>query len=116
MFQAADTVPDVPDVKIILNNEPIETQSDTIAKDFLSQDNGRVQLEILSLAFDIDVNPPMVQNVKLADTILAGYLAYPFKLSLEFACLDDCDFNWFVSDPDLDVGKLNSPKLNWSHR
>ena len=106
----------MPDVKIILDSEPIEIQSDMIAKEFLSQDKGKIQLEILSLAYDIDVNPPMVLNVKLADTILAGYLAYPFKLSLDFACNEDCDFDWYVSDPGLDAGKLNSPKVTWTHR
>ena len=104
----------MPDVKIMLNNELVEVKSDVLAKEFLSQEGRNIQLDICSMPFEIDVNPPKVQNVKLPDSVIAGYLVYPFKLSFEFACQEDCDYDWFVSDPHVDIGRGH--KTNWTHR
>ena len=100
-----------------MNNEIIKAGSHIIAKDFLSQEKCKVELNILSVPFEIDVNPPTVQSVKLADNVLSGYLIYPFKLSLDFANEHESEFNWFVSDVDLDASKVgNIPKTAWRHR
>ena len=98
----------------MLNNELVEVKSDVLAKEFLSQEGRKIQIDICSMPFEIDVNPPKVQNVKLPDSVIAGYLVYPFKLSFEFASQDDCVYDWFVSDPYVDISK--GPKPNWTHR
>ena len=63
---------------------------------FLKQ-NG-LKMDIFSVTFDIYVNPPMVQNAKLSDVILAGYMIYPFKLDVIFGNRNESIFTWYVSD------------------
>ena len=66
-FSIFQTANKVPDIKVMLDNELFEIQSDMVAKDFLSQD--KVKLEILSMAFDIDVNPPSLPFSKYRLTL-----------------------------------------------
>jgi len=106
----------VPEIKVKLNNELFQVESDVIAKEFLSQQKGMIQIDILSIPFEIDVNPPLVQNVKLPEIAIAGYLIYPFKLSIEFANQQDSEFDWFVSDVNVDPSQVNLTKTAWTKR
>ena len=106
----------MPEIKVKLNNVLFQFESDVIAKDFLSQEKGIIQIDILSIPFEIDVNPPLVQNVKLPEMAIAGYLIYPFKLSIEFANQQDSEFDWFVSDVNVDPSQVNLTKTAWTKR
>ena len=106
----------MPEIKVKLNNELFQVESDVIAKEFLSQQKGMIQIDILSIPFEIDVNPPLVQNVKLPEIAIAGYLIYPFKLSIEFANQQDSEFDWFVSDVNVDPSQVNLTKTAWTKR
>ena len=106
----------MPEIKVKLNNELFQVESDVIAKEFLSQQKGMIQIDILSIPFEIDVNPPLVQNVKLPEIAIAGYLIYPLKLSIEFANQQDCEFDWFVSDVNVDASRVNLTKTAWTKR
>ena len=64
--------------------------------------------------------PPMVLNVKLPDTILAGFLVYPFKLEFSNAEQSNCDYLWYVSDLGLEIKDVNNveqyKKSKWTFR
>ena len=105
-------------IKFMKNDQVLEFQDDQVAQDFLAQDG--LQMNILNIAFDIILDPPMVLNVKLPDTILAGFLVYPFKLELSNAEQSNCDFLWYVSDLDLEIKDVNNveqyKKSKWTFR
>ena len=105
-------------IKFMKNDQVLEFQDDQVAQDFLAQDG--LQMNILNIAFDIVLDPPMVLNVKLPDTILAGFLMYPFKLELSNAEQSNCDFLWYVSDLDLEIKDVNNveqyKKSGWTFR
>lgn len=87
---------------------PLELDLSNNAKDFLVQD--KLRMEILSVIFDINVNPPLVQAAKLPDAILAGFMLYPFKLDFLFGCKEDSIFSWFISDENRSAKDIDAAK------
>ena len=55
----------------------------------------------------------MLQNVKLPDSAMAGFLIYPTKLLLNFGNVEDSDFLWHASNPNANP---DSTKTTWSER
>ena len=106
----------IPEVFFKAQNEILETKTDSLAEEFLKQKD--LQMEIFNVPFDIEVNPPFIQKVKLPDVIMSGYLIYPFKLEINNGDNDDSVFEWFVSD--IYDGKKNTDsftlKCNWTKR
>ena len=79
-----------------VNDQIVNPESSELkAKDFLAQ-NG-LTLQIFSSIFDIDINPPLIQDVKLPETIMSGFPVYPLKLAMLFAREESSIFKWFVS-------------------
>lgn len=93
----------------------------------------QVLLNVNGDSFGIAVNPPIVESMKLPDSIMAGFIAYPndlrfdpqrlnfmvalMKLSLHFSISfgdkDASEFSWYVSEKmgqeinDKSLGKSN---------
>jgi 2',5'-phosphodiesterase len=101
-------------VDFFLNDTPVSIDTESNAKDFLFRDG--LQMKILSAVFDVEVNPPIMLNARLPDTIMAGFIVYPFKQSLTFANIADSEYVWYVSEPNLESNKVESPKTIWTKR
>ena len=70
-----------------------------------------ITMEVLGQKFSIDFNPPLVTELKLQDQIMAGFMVYPYKISLQFADLDSSTFEWFVNDQKAQ--KVDLSKAIW---
>ena len=106
----------VTEVAFKLMGELIPLQKDASALDFLSQKG--LEMSILKVPFEIEINPPLIQSVKLPDTVMAGYLVYPFKMIFEYASQTDSIFDWYVSEPNIESKKKDSllEKTKWTKR
>jgi len=73
------------------------TEVDKFAKvgDFILHDN--LKLHIDNLVFPIKVNPPLVRELKISDTVMTGFMIYPYSLILDFADSEKTKIEWFVS-------------------
>lgn len=67
-----------------------------------------IVVKIASQEFRVKVNPPLVENAKLADTLMAGFPTYPFKLNLVFANQTDSVFEWYVSSTNKEWTKRST--------
>jgi 2',5'-phosphodiesterase len=47
--------------------------------------------------FPVEINPPIAENARLPDSIMSGFMVYPFRINLFFAEKSDSKFEWFVS-------------------
>ena len=56
------------------------------------------KFDICGECYQIDINPPLVENATLPKTIMTGFMVYPYKLKLESANRSDSVYEWFVSD------------------
>ena len=45
----------------------------------------------------MEINPPMAEGARLPDSIMSGFMVYPFRINLFFAEKSDSKFVWFVS-------------------
>ena len=107
----------VPELIFKLNDQIIQLKENELAQDFLMQ-NG-LEMTIFEANFEIEVNPPMVLNVKLPESVMSGYLVYPFKMEFEYANQKDSNFTWCVSEPNLVVTKDSDSalkKTKWTKR
>jgi len=48
-----------------------------------------LKLRIFEENFDVEINPPLVEVLKLPNSIMAGFFVYPTKLKLQFANVDE---------------------------
>ena len=56
-----------------------------------------LQIRIFEEDFQVEINPPMAEGAKLPESIMSGFMVYPFRLSLIFADKSDSVFEWWVS-------------------
>ena len=60
------------------------------------------ELWISGEKFEIDINPPLVENAILSKVIMSGFMTYPHKFKLESASKIDSNYEWFVSELKFD--------------
>ena len=63
--------------------------------DFILQDN--LKLHIDNLVYHIKVNPPLVRELKISDTVMSNFMIYPNSLILDFADVEKTKIEWYVS-------------------
>ena len=68
-----------------------------------------LKLKIEDHIYNLKVNPPLVRELKLSDTILANFMIYPYSLELDFADDKNTKIEWFTSQV---VQENDFPKLN----
>jgi len=72
-----------------------------------------IKMDVNGCEYDVIVNPPLVEECKLAGALLTDTLIYPFKLQTVFS--EECKFEWFLSkDPaetSLPPTSSKKPKL-----
>ena len=92
-------------VQFAIDEKIIHFKSEDSAIDFLTQHN--LKMSIFDSHYEIEINPPLVENVKLPDVMMSGFLIYPAKLSFEFAQETESIFEWFVSAEKVPEEKFN---------
>ena len=103
------------EVSIIFKNEKneiIEFDLKDNAKEFLIQTG--LKMDIFSVIFHVDINPPIINSAKLPETILAGFMIYPIKLEFEFANKDHSIYSWYVSDANRSNKNING--ASWTKK
>jgi len=85
------------DVNFYKDGEVVECEKYSSCEDFIFQKN--LEMKVIDTVFEIVVNPPIAEEVKLTSMIMSNYLVYPIKLKLLFCDKDDCLFEWFKSQP-----------------
>lgn len=55
-------------------------------------------LDIGEQAYNLDVNPPIVQTLELPKNMMAGFSVYPNKIEVANGKVEDSLFTWFKSD------------------
>ncbi|XP_033238533.1 2',5'-phosphodiesterase 12 isoform X1 [Drosophila pseudoobscura] len=88
----------LPEVKIEMYRDRCDSSFHQITLAELLQDNFTgVKLRVIDQIFDIVLNQPWVDLLKLPKCILAGCLIYPSKLHIQFAVREHCYGMWFKS-------------------
>ncbi len=105
-----------PKVSFALNDQHLEVNPEVLVKDFLFKEGLTMSVLSDKNIFSIDIDPPICESAKLPQTIMAGFMVYPFKVVLSNAETKDSKFLWLVSDPDVDKSFLESPKVKWHQR
>lgn len=85
------------DIKIIHNGQPVDPT--TSCRSVLEMPG--VQLVLGEQIYQLDIEPPIVANLKLPSSIMAGFPVYPSKLEVENCSTDQCSISWFRSPTSL---------------
>lgn len=83
-------------VSFIKGGQIVEPGVAAKVKDFLFQSD--LQIRIFEEDFEVKINPPMVDTIKLPESIMSGFMVYPYKINLHFANKLDSRFEWWVSE------------------
>ncbi|ALC43591.1 CG31759 [Drosophila busckii] len=54
-----------------------------------------LKLQVIDKTFEIVLNQPWIAALQLPNSMMAGYLVYPFKLDLLFASREHCRGEWY---------------------
>ena len=84
--------------------------------------NPNLNLIILDEEYEIDLNPPGVEKIKLPGSIMAGFPTYPYRLQISNASVEASQYDWYTSDTLLEVKdgkdtkKGQSGQSKWNKR
>ena len=74
---------------------PVSAESQRTVQDFIFLPN--LEMKICDLQYKVTVNPPLVTELKISNTILTDLMIYPHVLNLDFADETKTKIEWFVS-------------------
>lgn len=111
-----------PAIQAIFSNQTcneLQFGEDVPIREILFSDHS-ITMNLMGNEYIVDVNPPMVESVKLQEQSMAGFFVYPYKLKMSFADFSLTKFSWFVSaekfPEGLDPKAKGLPQVTWVHR
>ena len=98
------------------SSQPVSAESYKTVNDFIFLPN--LHLNICDLKYVVIVNPPLVSELKISNTILTDLMIYPIALALDFSDEAKTKIEWFVSQTipdDLVPNPGKKTKLNYEN-
>eukprot|EP00088_Acartia_fossae_P009765 TRINITY_DN14796_c0_g1_i1.p1 TRINITY_DN14796_c0_g1~~TRINITY_DN14796_c0_g1_i1.p1 ORF type:complete len:562 (-),score=113.78 TRINITY_DN14796_c0_g1_i1:360-2045(-) len=105
------------DVKFVNDNGTISGDNIT-AEDLVKSKN--LKMLVNETEYELVVNPPLVEDAKIAEPLMAGYPANPVKMEQKFTT--DSKYDWYISLDPVTVCTPKKPRVEdlsptkWKHK